>query len=118
MIRILAIGLFVFAVATGIVFVLSNNIRTGLVEEPAAVASAPLTATPASAHFDATGVIDYYPDNRGSLVPYLVYQDSWGNTATKALLYCSVPAGHYSGSVHVTGRVDAASVCVDSITPA
>lgn len=118
MIRTIAMGLFIFAVAAGIVFALSENIRTGLVQEPAAVATAPAVAAPASGRFDATGVIDYYPNNVGTLVPYLVYTDSFGNTATKALIYCSVPAGQYSGSVHVTGTVEAASVCVDSITAA
>lgn len=118
MIRILAIGLFVFAVATGIIFVLSDNIRTGLVEQPATVALAPAVAATASARFDATGVIDYSPNNVGTMIPYLVYQDSWGNTRTKVLLYCNVPSGHYSGSVHVVGTVDAASICVDSISAA
>lgn len=118
MIRILAIALLVFAVAAGLVFTLSDNARTGLVESPVATSS--LEASPAAAgySFDATGVIDYSPNNAGTMIPYLVYQDSWGNTATKALMFCNVPSGHYTGSVHVTGVIEEAGVCVDSISAA
>jgi hypothetical protein len=117
--RALAIIVLVFLLASGLIFVISDNMRTGLVESPGAVATstAPVVAT-TTPDFVATGIINYYPNNLGTMIPYLVYQKPSGATATKALTYCGIPAGQYTGDVRVEGELEESTVCVDSITPA
>ena len=113
--RAIAIGVCIFLAVSGLLFVLSDNIRTGLVANHQLETA---TSTPATTYFSASGVIDYYPNNVGTQIPYLVYETMGSTTAAKALIYCNVPAGHYSGSVHIEGYVEDESICVDSITPA
>ena len=81
--------------------------------QPAASA----TASIGSKEFNVTGTLVYYPNNVGP-VPYVFYQDSGGNTVTKALIFPTVSPidSSWSGAhVSVTGTVENEHVMVRHI---
>jgi len=95
------------------------------------LAAAPAIAVPTAF----SGTIDYYPNNLGTSIPYLVYQDQ--GVSTRALLFtgssvcvtahgtypCTLIAdalaAYYGGTaVSVTGALDAENLVVVRLTPA
>ena len=122
-------AVFVVLALIGLILAVDDNLATGL-------AAAPATAPAAAAPTVLTGTIDYYPNNTGADIPYLVYR-AHGGVATKALVFlsgsrCEAESGSYpcaliadalpayfgAGPVTVEGEVEAAGFIVSSLSPA
>jgi hypothetical protein len=115
---------FFLAAAAGLMLAVEDNLSSGLVASPAA-------APPAAASVALAGTIDYYPDNTGRPVPYLVYApqraaalffDGASACVTPRGTYaCALIAGalgaYYPGRVRAEGRLVAASLVVSRLSP-
>jgi hypothetical protein len=130
---ILGIVVVVF-LGAGTIIALEQLWRDGVLVRPAMVSGYP-AAVAVSDGFKASGTLDYYPNNAGVAVPYLVYRNASGSVVTKALVFahnssCGAPDGTYpcpliadalrtyfgGGAVQVTGRVVAEHVVVDELS--
>ncbi|HVW82556.1 MAG TPA: hypothetical protein VHC68_01245 [Candidatus Paceibacterota bacterium] len=122
--RIVGTALFFLLAAAGLVLAVRDNLSAGLLAAPAAALPAPPV--------ELVGTIEYYPDNLGTPVPYLVYAPQ----RDKALLFdsasaCVTAAGTYScalisqalhayypGKVAAEGVIEAEHLRVSRLAPA
>ena len=80
-------------------------------------ASVSIGVAPDPSIFNETGTLVFYPNNVGP-VPYIFYQDSQGNVASKALVFpdgSSVESSWVGARILVIGHVVNAHVVVSSI---
>ncbi|MGH7175177.1 MAG: hypothetical protein ACREGR_02375 [Minisyncoccia bacterium] len=90
--RIIAELVFFVLAAAGLILAVHGNFESGL-------AASPESTTTIATFAILSGTIDYYPNNVGTQVPYLVYREG-GAVATRALVFgdssvCATAAGAY-----------------------
>jgi hypothetical protein len=122
--RVIGAALFFALAAAGLMLAVRDNLGTGLLASP--------RAAPAASAAVLTGTIEYYPNNLGTPIPYLVYAperdkallfDSASRCETSRGTYpCSLIAqalhAYYPDRVTATGSVKAEHVLVKRLAPA